>query len=149
MRRSKASQKGRSIARCEGINKKPDPGNWSISATLHNGNRVYQSVENGVKKDAEAYLAKLKLDEYREPHFGIKPQPSWRKAVVQYLELKLPLKSFSNAHRISRFLEPYLRLMMLNLIKWWRGLIRHSGGGQGEQQTCNGLLQPIRHATPI
>ena len=67
---------------------------------------MHHSAETEVKKDAEAYLAKLKLDGYREPHFGINLQPRRQKAVAQYLELKLPLKSFSNAHRICRFLDP-------------------------------------------
>ena len=61
-------------------------------------------------------LAKLRLDAYRETHFGIKPQRSWQEAVVRYLELKRSLRSFTDVQRICRFLDPYLGSMMLNQI---------------------------------
>ena len=104
------------MARHEGIYRRPDSGNWWINATLPNGKRVRQSAGTDVKEDAEAYLAKLKLDTYRETHFGIKPQRSWQEAVVRYLELKRTLRSFSDVQRICRFLDPYLGSMMLNQI---------------------------------
>lgn len=105
------------MARHEGIYRRPDSGNWWINATLPNGKRVRQSAGTDVKEDAEAYLAKLKLDAYRETHFGIKPQRSWQEAVVRYLELKrTTLKSFTDVQRICRFLDPYLGSMMLNQI---------------------------------
>ena len=104
------------MARNEGIYRRPDSGNWWINATLPNGKRVRQSAGTDVKEDAEAYLAKLKLDAYRETHFGIKPQRSWQEAVVRYLELKRTLRSFSDVQRICRFLDPYLGSMMLNQI---------------------------------
>ncbi len=104
------------MARNEGIYKRPDSGFWWINATLPNGKRVRQSAGTDVKEDAEAYLAKLKLDAYRETHFGIKPQRSWQEAVVRYLELKRTLRSFSDVQRICRFLDPYLGSMMLNQI---------------------------------
>lgn len=104
------------MARNEGIYRRPDSGSWWINATLPNGKRVRQSAGTDVKEDAEAYLAKLKLDAYRETHFGIKPQRSWQEAVVRYLELKRTLRSFSDVQRICRFLDPYLGSMMLNQI---------------------------------
>lgn len=104
------------MARNEGIYKRPDSGFWWINATLPNGKRVRQSAGTEVREDAEAYLAKLKLDAYRETHFGIKPQRSWQEAVVRYLELKRTLKSFSDVQRMLRLLDPYLGSMMLNQI---------------------------------
>ena len=104
------------MARNEGIYRRPDSSLWWINATLPNGKRVRQSAGTDVKEDAEAYLAKLKLDAYRETHFGIKPQRSWQEAVVRYLELKRTLRSFSDVQRICRFLDPYLGSMMLNQI---------------------------------
>jgi len=101
------------MARNEGIYKRPDSGNWWICATLPNGKRVRQSAGTEIKEDAAAYLAKLRLDAYRETHFGIKPQRSWQEAVVRYLELKRNLRSFSDVQRICRFLDPYLGSMML------------------------------------
>ena len=104
------------MARNEGIYRRPDSGFWWINATLPNGKRVRQSAGTDIKEDAEAYLAKLKLDAYRETHFGIKPQRSWQEAVVRYLELKQTLRSFSDVQRICRFLDPYLGGLMLNQI---------------------------------
>ena len=104
------------MARNEGIYKRPDSGFWWINATLPNGKRVRQSAGTDVREDAEAYLAKLKLDAYRETHFGIKPQRSWQEAVVRFLELKRTLRSFTDVQRICRLLDPYLGSMMLNQI---------------------------------
>lgn len=104
------------MARKEGIYRRPDSGFWWICATLPNGKRVRQSAGTEIRADAEAYLAKLKLDAYRETYFGIKPQRSWQDAVVRYLELKRTLRSFSDVQRICRFLDPYLGSMMLNQI---------------------------------
>ena len=104
------------MARHEGIYRRPDSSLWWINATLPNGKRVRQSAGTDLKEDAEAYLAKLKLDAYRETHFGIKPNRSWQEAVVRYLELKRTLRSFSDVQRICRFLDAYLGSMMLNQI---------------------------------
>ncbi len=104
------------MARNEGIYRRPDSSVLWINATLPNGKRVRQSAGTDIKEDAEAYLAKLKLDAYRESHFGIKPQRSWQEAVVRYLELKRTLRSFSDVQRICRFLDPYLGSMMLSQI---------------------------------
>ena len=82
------------MARNEGIYKRPDSGYWWIYATLPNGKRVRQSAGTDNREDAEAYLAKLKLDAYREAHFWIKPQRSWQDAVVRYLDIKRNLRSF-------------------------------------------------------
>ncbi len=100
----------------QGIYRRPDSGLWWINATLPNGKRVRQSAGTDDRGDAEAYLAKLKLDAYRETHFGIKPQRSWQEAVVRYLELKRTLKSFSDRQRICRQLDRYLGDKMLNQI---------------------------------
>jgi integrase len=104
------------MARNEGVYRRPDSGNWWICATLPNGKRVRQSAGTDIREDAEAYLAKLKLDAYRETHFGIKPARSWQEAVVRYLELKRTLRSFSDVQRICRKLDCYLGSMMLSQI---------------------------------
>ncbi|HCY16210.1 MAG: integrase [Curvibacter sp. GWA2_64_110] len=104
------------MARNEGVYRRPDSGNWWINATLPNGKRVRQSAGTERREDAEAYLAKLKLDAYRETHFGIKPQRSWQEAVVRYLELKRGLRSFSDVQRICRHLDCYLGDMQLSQI---------------------------------
>lgn len=104
------------MARNEGIYRRPDSGFWWICATLPNGKRVRQSAGTEIKADAEAYLAKLKLDAYRETYFGIKPQRSWQEAVIRYLDLKRGLKNFLGVQRICRHLDCYLGSLMLNHI---------------------------------
>jgi integrase len=104
------------MARNEGVYRRPNSGNWWISTTLPNGKRVRQSSGTDIKEDAEAYLAKLKLDAYRETHFGIKPQRSWQEAVVRYLEVKQRLRNIAGVRQICRSLDRYLGDMQLSQI---------------------------------
>ena len=134
------------MARNEGVYRRPNTRYWWISATLPNGERVRQSAGTEDRCDAEAYLAKLKLDAYRETHFGIKPQRSWQEAVVRFLELKRDLKSFSDVQRICRLLDPYLGSMTLNQINGdviWsivQGLLKRGN----KPATVNRYLAAIR-----
>ena len=80
------------------------------------GQRIRQSAGTDSREEAEALLAKLKLDAYREHHFGIKPQLSWQEAAVRYLELKRNLRSFTTTRQILRALDPFLRDLMLDQI---------------------------------
>jgi integrase len=104
------------MARPEGLYRRPDSGFWWINTTLPNGQRIRQSAGTESREDAEALLAKLKLDAYRGHHFGIKPQRSWQEAVIRYLELKRGLRSISDVQRVLRFLDPYLGNAMLDQI---------------------------------
>lgn len=104
------------MARETGIYKREDSRYWWINATLANGKRVRQSSGTEDRAEAEAYLAKLKLDAYRETHFGIKPQRTWQEAVVRYLTLKAGLRSIQDIRRICRFLDPYMRNLTLNQV---------------------------------
>jgi integrase len=104
------------MARETGVYRRGDSRYWWISATLPNGKRIRQSAGTEDREEAEAFLAKLKLDAYREIHFGIKPQRSWQEAVVRYLSLKATLRSFRDVQRICRKLHPYLGNLMLNQI---------------------------------
>ncbi len=104
------------MARETGIYKREDSPYWWISATLSNGKRVRQSSGTETREEAEAYLAKIKLDAYKSIHFGIKPHRSWQEAVVRYLEIKARLKSYRDVKRICENLHPYLGDLMLNQI---------------------------------
>lgn len=104
------------MAREAGIYRRPDSSLWWINATLPNGKRIRQSAGTEHREEAEALLAKLKLDSYRETHFGIKPQRSWQEAVVRYLAIKSALRSYRDVQRICRMLDPYLGRMTLNQI---------------------------------
>ena len=104
------------MARETGVYRRKDSNYWWIHAVLPNGKRLRQSAGTEVFEDAQALLAKLKLDAYRETHLGIKPKRSWQEAVVRYLSIKSSLKSFRDVQRICRMLDPYLGTLMLNEI---------------------------------
>lgn len=104
------------MARETGIYRRPDSRFWWIATTLPNGKRLRQSAGTENREDAEALLAKLTLEAYRERHFGFKPERSWQEAVVRYLAVKAMLRSFSDVKRICRMLDPYLGNLTLNQI---------------------------------
>lgn len=104
------------MARETGIYRRPDSKFWWISTTLPNGQRLRQSAGTENREDAEALLAKLTLDAYREAYFGLKPQRSWQEAVVRYLAVKSMLRSFADVQRICRMLDPYLGCLNLGQI---------------------------------
>lgn len=104
------------MARPEGIYRRPDSRYWWINTTLPNGERVRQSTGTEDRGEAEALLAMIRLDAYRQHHFGVKPQRSWQEAVIRYLELKRTLRSFADVQRICRHLDRYLGTLTLNQI---------------------------------
>lgn len=100
----------------EGVYRRPDSRFWWIATTLQNGKRIRQSSGTESREDADALLAKFRLDAFRELHFGIKPQRSWQDAVVRYLAIKANLRSYRDVQRICRLLDPYLGHLTLNQI---------------------------------
>ena len=65
------------------------------------------------RKEAEALLAKLKVEAFRAENFGVRPQHSWQEAVVRYLSSKSHRRSFADAQRICRGLDRYVGQLML------------------------------------
>lgn len=104
------------MARENGIYRRPNSRFWWIATTLPNGQRLRQSAGTEDREAAEALLAKIKLEAYRERHFGIKPERSWQEAVVRYLAVKSMLRSFGDVQRICRMLDPYLGSLTLSQI---------------------------------
>ena len=104
------------MARETGVYRRGDSRYWWIAATLSNGQRIRQSAGTRDRDEAEALLAKLKVEAYREANFGIKPQRSWQEAVVRYLFGKQHLRSFNDVQRICRRLDPYLGQLQLSQI---------------------------------
>ena len=104
------------MARETGIYKRDGSPYWWINATLSNGKRIRKSSGSENREEAEALLAKIKLDSYRAIHFGIKAERSWQEAVVRYLEIKARLRSYRDVKRICLNLHPYLGNLMLNQI---------------------------------
>ncbi|HEY1286714.1 MAG TPA: site-specific integrase [Burkholderiales bacterium] len=101
------------MAREDGIYQRRDSRYWWISVVLPNGKRLRQSTGTENREEAQALLAKLKLESFREAHLGIKPKRSWQEAVVRYLEVKATLRSIRDVKRICRNLDPYLGDKML------------------------------------
>lgn len=104
------------MAREDGIYQRRDSRYWWISVVLPNGKRLRQSTGTENREEAQALLAKLKLESFREAHLGIKPKRSWQQAVVRYLEVKATLRSVRDVKRICRNLDPYLGDKMLTEI---------------------------------
>lgn len=100
----------------EGVYRRPDSRYWWISTTLPNGERLRQSTGVETRKEAEAYLAKLKLEAYQAFHLGIKPQRSWQEAVVRFLTVKANLRDIRGYQSRCRRLDTYFGDMMLNQI---------------------------------
>jgi integrase len=135
------------MARKEGVYRREDSRYWWINATLPNGQRIRQSAGTESREDAEALLAKLKLDAYRGHHFGIKPQRSWREAVVRYVELKRGLRSISDVERVLRYLDPYLGNAMLDQINGdmvWR-VVQGEFKKGNKPATVNRYLSVLRN----
>ncbi len=135
------------MARKEGVYRREDSRYWWINATLPNGQRIRQSAGTECREDAEALLAKLKLDAYRGHHFGIKPQRSWQEAVVRYVELKRGLRSISDVRRVLRYLDPYLGDSMLNQINGdmvWR-IVQGEFKKGNKPATVNRYLSVLRN----
>jgi len=99
-----------------GVYRRDDSTFWWIDTTLPNGKRLRQSTGTEDKFEAEALLAKIKLESYREHHFGIKPQRSWQEAVVRFLAVKGTLRDIKGYRGICRRLDEYLGDLMLNQI---------------------------------
>jgi hypothetical protein len=104
------------MAREAGIYRRDDSRLWWIATTLSDGRRIRQSAGTEDRREAEALLAQLKVEAYREAKFGIKPRRSWQEAVVRYLIGKQQLRSFADVQRICRRLDPYLGKLSLSEI---------------------------------
>jgi integrase len=96
------------MARESGFYRRRDSCYLWIKAVLPNGRSVCQSTRTEDRKEAEALLARLKADSFKEAAFGLKPKRSWQEAVVRYLEVKKSLRSARDVRRICRNLHPIL-----------------------------------------
>src|SRR5690349_19153232 len=96
------------MARETGIYRRPDSRYWWIDVALPNGRRIRQSSGSTDREEVEALVAKLKVDAFKEAHFGAKPKRSWQETVVRYLEVKKSLRSSRDVKRICRVVHPIL-----------------------------------------
>jgi integrase len=139
------------MARETGVYQRGDSRHWWIATTLPNGQRLRQSSGAEDRREAEALLAKLKVEAFRESNFGIKPRRSWQEAVVRYLSGKQHLRGIADVRRICRRLDPYLGELQLREIAGdviWR--VTQGELKRGNQPaTVNRYLATIRNLLRI
>jgi len=104
------------MARKTGIYRRRDSRFWWIDVVLPGGRRVCLSTRTETRDEAEALLARLKVDSFREAALGVKPRRTWQEAVVRYLTMKATLRSIGSTRLILRKLDPYLGSLDLNEI---------------------------------
>lgn len=104
------------MARETGLYRRRGSRFWWVDVVLPDGRRLRGSTKTESRKDAEAHLAKLKLEAYRGELFGMKPKRSWQEAVVRYLTVKAGLRSIEDARRTCRKLDHYLGHLRLDQI---------------------------------
>ena len=66
--------------------KRKDSPNWWVKLTPRSGPPIQRSTGTPDKVKAEEYHDKLKASLWDQERLGIKPQHSWREAVVRWLE---------------------------------------------------------------
>lgn len=66
--------------------KRKDSPNWWVKITPLNGRPIQQSTGTADKLKAQEYHDKLKASVWDRERLGIKPERSWREAVVRWLE---------------------------------------------------------------
>ena len=121
------------MAREKGIYRRRDSRFWWIDVVLPGGQRVCQSSKTETRKEAEALVAKLRSDSFKQSFFGVKRRHSWQEAVVRYLTIKANLRSIEDVRRICRKLDLYFGELTLDQItgdKIWAVV-------QGEQKKGN------------
>ncbi len=130
-----------------GIYRRHDSRYWWIAATLPNGRRLRASSRTENRQEAELLLAKLKIDAFRAHHFGIKPQRTWKEAVVRYLSTKRHLRSYSTCQSVLRGLDPYLGSLVLSQITGdaIQTIVEDRFKRGNEPATINRLLSVLRN----
>ena len=102
------------MARETGLHRRGDSPYWWVDVVLPNGKRVRGSTKTEDRGQAEAILAKLKLEAFQEAVLGVRPKRMWQEAVVRYLSVKANLRSIEDVRRICRNLDVYLGQLALS-----------------------------------
>ena len=85
-------------------------GTWWVDISSPNGKRIRKSAKTKVKKEAQEFHDKLKIDEWRRHQLGEKPQirRTWEEAVVRYLTIKEDIKWLKDTKQNIRDLHTWL-----------------------------------------
>ena len=104
------------MARESGLYRRRDSRFWWVDIVLPNGRRLCGSTKAESKREAQAYVAKLKREAYEQGPLGVSPPRTWQEAVVRYLSVKSNLRSIEDVKRICRKLDPYFGELTLEQI---------------------------------
>lgn len=96
--------------------KRKDSPNWWIKLTARNGRRIQQSSGTQDRLKAQELHDKLKAALWDQERLGIKPQRSWREAVVRWLEETSDKATHKEDRRKLVWLHSLLADLMLNEI---------------------------------
>lgn len=96
--------------------KRNDSPNWWIKLTARNGRRLQQSTGTTDKVKAQELHDKLKASLWDQERLGIKPQRSWREAVVRWLEETSEKATHKEDKKKLLWLHPYLGNLTLDQI---------------------------------
>ncbi|MGH6832949.1 MAG: tyrosine-type recombinase/integrase, partial [Methyloceanibacter sp.] len=104
------------MARETGLYQRRDSRFWWVDVVLPNGRRVCGSTKAESRKEAEAFVCRLKREAYEQGPLGVRPPRTWQEAVVRYLSVKTNLRSIEDVRRICRKLDPYFAELTLDQI---------------------------------
>jgi integrase len=134
------------MARESGLYRRRDSRFWWVDVVLPNGRHVCGSTKTANRKEAEAYVAKLKREAYEQGPLGLRSPRTWKEAVVRYLSVKSNLRSIEDVKRICRKLDPYFGELTLDQItgdKIWAAIEGERKKGN-KPATVNRYLALIR-----
>ena len=84
------------MARENGLYRRRDSCFWWVDVVLPNGRRVCGSTKTESRKEAEAFVSRLKREAYEQGALGVRPPRRWQEAVVRYLSVKANLRSIED-----------------------------------------------------
>jgi integrase len=87
-----------------------------IYVTLDDGRRVSRSAGTRKWNDAAAWEGKLEQERWERKRMGVKPQKTWREAVVRWVADKAHKVSLKDDRQRLRWLDPHLDGLRLNEI---------------------------------
>lgn len=126
-----------------GVYKRGDT--WWIRFTTPDGRRVRESSGTADRQAAEELHDRLKAESWRIARLGEKPQYTWEEAVVQWLKEKSHKASLQKDRSIFRWLDPYLKGLLLSQIDRERLLeIAEAKAAETNPSTANRHMALVR-----
>lgn len=96
--------------------KRKDSPNWWVKLTPRSGSAIQRSTGTADRLKAQEYHDKLKASLWDQERLGIKPQRSWREAVVRWLEETSDKATHQEDKKKLLWLHPFLGELDLSQI---------------------------------